>query len=71
MYTKWRHRKSNKLESRAQEVRVEFVHELVQESIKRSEEQTAKLRLMDEKLDTQASTSDMILATVKSGVIYL
>jgi hypothetical protein len=52
-------------------VRVQFVHELLKESIKLAEEHTTQLKLMDEKLDTQARTSDMILATVKSGVMYL
>jgi hypothetical protein len=50
---------------------VELVHELLEESRKRAEEQTTQLRLMDKKLETQAKTSDMILATVKSGVMYL
>jgi hypothetical protein len=52
-------------------MRVELIHELLEESIKRAEEQTTQLRLMDEKLDTQAKKTDMILATVKSGVMYL
>jgi hypothetical protein len=59
------------LESAAQAGRVELVHGLLEESIKHVEEQMTQLRLMDEKLETQAKTSDMILATVKSRVMYL
>jgi hypothetical protein len=59
------------LESAAQAERVELVHGLLEESIKRVKEQMTQLRLMDEKLETQAKTSDMILATVKSRVMYL
>jgi len=64
-------RKSNKLESTAQAVRVELVHSLLQESIKRAEDQMAQLKIMDQKLDSQAEVSSMILTTVKSGVTYL
>jgi hypothetical protein len=64
-------RKSNRLNSTAQAVRVELVHGLLQESVKRAEEQIAQLRLMDEKLDSQARTSNMILSTMKSGVTKL
>jgi hypothetical protein len=64
-------RKSNRLTSTDQAIRVAQVHILLQESIKQAEEQIALLRLMDEKLDTQANTSNMILTTVKSGVTYL
>jgi hypothetical protein len=64
-------RKSNRLNSTAQAVRVELVHGLLQESVKRAEEQMAQLRLMDEKLDSQARTSNMILSTMKSGVTKL
>jgi hypothetical protein len=59
------------LESAAQAERVELVHGLLEESIKRVKEQMTQLRLMDEKLETQAKTSDMILATVKRRVMYL
>lgn len=64
-------RKSNRLTSSAQAVRVELVHGLLQDSIKQAEEQMAQLKLMDKKLDSQATTSSMILTTVKSGVNYL
>jgi hypothetical protein len=64
-------RKSNRLNSTAQAVRVELVHGLLQESVQRAEEQMAQLRLMDEKLDSQARTSNMILSTMKSGVTKL
>jgi hypothetical protein len=50
---------------------VELVHELLRESIKKTEEQMNQLRLMDEKLVAQANASNMILASVKSGVTYV
>jgi len=64
-------RKSNKLDSTAQTVRVHLVHSLLQESIRRAEEQMSKLKIMDEKLDSQVKTSELILSSVKSGVTYL
>ncbi|PMD65619.1 uncharacterized protein K444DRAFT_625172 [Hyaloscypha bicolor E] len=63
--------KSNRLDSTAQEVRVELVYSLLQESVKRAEEQMTQLKLMNEKLESQARTSNMILSTVKSGVTKL
>jgi len=62
---------SNRLTSSAQALRVELVHGLLQESISQAEEHMAQLKLMDEKLDSQATTSNMILTTVKSGVNYM
>jgi hypothetical protein len=50
---------------------VELVHGLLQESIKRVEDQMAQLRVLDEKLDSQAKASDMILSTDSSGGTYL
>jgi hypothetical protein len=50
---------------------VELVHGLLQESIKRAEDQMAQLRVLDEKLDLQAKASDMILSTEGSGGTYL
>ncbi|KAF4633139.1 hypothetical protein G7Y89_g4976 [Cudoniella acicularis] len=63
--------KSNKLASTAQAVRVELVHGLLQESITLAEEQMSRLKIMDEKLDLQAKSSDMILKTVKSGITHI
>ncbi|KAH8820125.1 hypothetical protein F5884DRAFT_744486 [Xylogone sp. PMI_703] len=62
--------KSNKLDSTVLVERAERVYGLSKESAKQVEKQMAQLRLMDEKLDTQAKTSNMILATVKSGAVY-
>lgn len=64
-------RRSNRLTDSAQAVRVELVHGLLQESIKQAEEQMAQLKQMDEKLNSQAATSNMILTTIKSGVNYM
>ncbi|CZR63961.1 uncharacterized protein PAC_13858 [Phialocephala subalpina] len=63
--------KSVKLDSSAQKVRVELVHGLLHESIKRTEEQLIQLKTMDEKLVCQDEVSNMILSTVKSGMTYL
>lgn len=63
--------KSNRLDSAAQAVRVEMVHILLQESVKKAEEQMKLLREMDEKLDKQDKKTDMILTTVKSNSSYL
>jgi hypothetical protein len=54
-----------------QSFRVELVHSLLQESLKRTEEQMVILRRMEEKLDSQNKTSDMILTRVNGGVQHL
>jgi hypothetical protein len=64
-------RKSNRLASAAQTVRVELVHDLLQKSIKCAEEQMAQLRSIDDKCDFQTKRSNMILSIVKSGATCL
>jgi hypothetical protein len=64
-------RKLNRLASSAQAERVEQLHESWQESTKQVADQIAQLRLMDEKLDSQAATSNTILSTVKRGVNHV
>jgi hypothetical protein len=64
-------RKSNRLASAAQAVRVELVHKLLQKSIERAEEQMAQLRSIDNKVDSQIKKSNMILSTVKCGATHL
>jgi hypothetical protein len=39
--------------------------------MKQAEEQMAKLKLMSEKLDSQAETTDTILTVLRGGVGYL
>lgn len=60
-------RTSNRLAEASQRVRVELVHGLLQESIKLAEEQMSRLKIMDEKLDSQAKSSDLILTTMRNG----
>jgi len=64
-------RKSNRLASSAQAQQVELLHRSLQESTKSVSDQTAQLRLMDEKLDAQAATSNMILSVVTRGVTHM
>lgn len=47
------------------------MHGLLQEFVKLAEEQISRLKIMDEKLDLQAKSSDMILTAVKSGFSFL
>lgn len=51
-----------------QAVRVELVHSLLQESLRRTEEQMAILRRLEENLDSQNKTSETILTRVTGGV---
>lgn len=64
-------RKSNKLAESTQAFRVQAVHCKLQESIKLAEEQASKLKVIDEKMDSQAKASDLILSTVRSGITSL
>jgi hypothetical protein len=66
-----RNRKSNRLASSAQAQQVELLHGSLQESTKSVSDQMAQLRLMDEKLDAQAVTSNMTLSIVTRGVAHM
>jgi hypothetical protein len=64
-------RKSNRLASSAQAQQVELLHGSLQESTKHVSNQMAQLRIMDEKLDAQAATSNMILSVMNRGVNHM
>jgi hypothetical protein len=44
---------------------------MLQEPNKLAEEQLTKLKIIDEKIEMQSKTSDLILSTMKSGTSYL
>jgi hypothetical protein len=58
-------RKSNTLAETKQAFRVEAVHCLLQESLRRAEEQFNQLAIVNRKIDAQAEASELILSTVK------
>ena len=64
-------RTSNKLAESAMEGRVHAVHCLLEESKKLAEEHVAQLKIIDEKIEMQSKTSDLILSNVKSGIVSL
>lgn len=64
-------RKSNRLAESTMECRVQAVHCLLLESKTLAEEQVAQLTRIEEKMDSQLKTSDLILGSVKSWMITL
>jgi hypothetical protein len=64
-------RKSNKLAESAITFRVQAVHFMLEDAKKRAEEQAAQIKAINEKIDKQSKTSDLILSNVKSGNTYL
>ena len=64
-------RKSNRLAESTMAFRVQAVHCLLQESKKLAEEHVAQLKAIDEKIEIQSKTSDLILSNVKSGIVSL
>jgi hypothetical protein len=64
-------RKSNRLAETKMECRVQAVHCLLQESKTLVEEQIAQLKMLDEKMEFQSKTTDLILSNVKSGIMTL
>jgi hypothetical protein len=66
-----RSRKSNKLAEGEIKFRVRVVHLMLEDAKKRAEEQVTQLKAIDEKIQAQSKTSDLILSNVKSGMISL
>ena len=64
-------RKSDRLAERDQAVRVGVVHRMVQESIRLAEQQISQLEVLNNKTDSQAQTSAVILSTLRSGIVSL
>lgn len=61
-------RKSNRLAESTMECRVQAVHCLLLESKTLAEEHVAQLKRIDERMDSQSKTSDLILRNVEGGV---
>jgi hypothetical protein len=64
-------RKSNRLAESTIEFRVQAVHCLLLESKTLTEEHVAQLKRMEAKMESQSTTSDLILSNVKSGITTL
>ena len=64
-------RKSNRLAESTMAFRVQAVHCMVDESKKLAEEHVAQLKAIDEKIEIQSKTMDLISSNVKSGIISL
>jgi hypothetical protein len=60
--------KSNKLDSVSQAARVQRVHELLEESLKRADEQTSRIKVLNERMEAESQKTDMVLGHVKSGL---
>jgi hypothetical protein len=66
-----RNRKSNKLAEGEIKFRVSVVYRMLEDARKRAEEQAAQLKAIDERIEMQSKTSDLILSNVKSGNVSL
>jgi hypothetical protein len=66
-----RNRKSNKLAEGEIKFRVCVVHRMLEDAKERAEELAAQLKAIDEKIEVQSKTSDLILSNVKSGIVSL
>jgi hypothetical protein len=66
-----RDRKSNKLAEGEIKFRVRVVHLMLEDAKKRVEQQAAQLKVIDEKIEAQSKTSDLILSNVKSSIVSL
>jgi len=66
-----RNRKSHKLAEGEIKFRVSVVYRMLEDARKRAEEQAAQLKAIDEKIEVQSKTSDLILSNVKSGIVSL
>jgi hypothetical protein len=64
-------RKSNRLAESTMASRVRAVLWMLDESKKLAEDHVARLKLINEKIEKQSKTSDLILSNVKSGIMSL
>jgi hypothetical protein len=64
-------RKLSRLTNSQHESRVQIVHSLLQKSVTLVEEQLSQLKVMDQKLEAQNKTSELILSVVNSGIASL
>ena len=64
-------RKSDRLAEKDQIFRVQAVNHLLQESVILAEEQISELRVIKDKIDSQAQISTVILGTLRSGICSL
>ena len=63
--------KSNKLAEGDIKFRVRAVHLMLEDAKKRAEQQAVQLKAIDEKIEVQSKTSDLILSNVKSSIVSL
>ncbi|KAE9373748.1 hypothetical protein N431DRAFT_338810 [Stipitochalara longipes BDJ] len=63
--------KSNKLAEGEIKFRVRVVHLMLEDAKTHAEEHATQLKAIDDKIEVQSKTSDLILSNVKSGIVSL